>query len=369
MLRLQASLEDVLLRTVLRARLSAAEAHGPERPHLMPPLRLTSLKRIQRGFTLIELLVVIAIIAILIALLLPAVQQAREAARRTQCRNNLRQIGIATHNYHDAYQIIVNGGCGLAATPTATTTNLYKRVSWGTALLPYLDQQNLYNKLDLNQWYSVGGNLELVQSRVPAFTCQSNPDASKLKPENMHPTSVTSTTVLYGRNDYGGNYGDSGLRCDANAGGTFVCNNTYPGETPARSRGPMHAANRDIRFRDITDGLSNTIWIGEAPQAWFGIWAGSKNFHEQNALLNSRAGDFDSRTGKRNVFCVLAPNYPNRAGIAACDSGEQEFHSHHTGGVFFAFLDGSARFVSQTIDAKLYAALLSYRGDEVIGEF
>ncbi|WP_437202761.1 DUF1559 family PulG-like putative transporter [Planctomicrobium sp. SH664] len=318
-----------------------------------------------RGFTLIELLVVISIIAVLIAMLLPAVQQAREAARRAQCRNNMRQIGLAVHNYSSTYEELVNGGNGLAAAPLPTAYNVRRRVSWATALLPYLDQQAIYNQFNLGQWYTHPDNLKLAQTNIPVFSCPSNPEAGQLKPEGTAPAAATESTVLYARNDYGGNYGEGGLRCDPTPSGSFNCADTY-GDGTSGSRGPMQLASSPIRLRDVTDGLSNTILIGESPRAWFGIWAGSKNFHSQNALLNSRAGDIDSRTGKVNVYCSFNLFLQ---GVAACDIGEQEFHSYHTGGVFFAFLDGHVQFLSSNVDAKLYAALLSYRGGEVLGEF
>lgn len=106
----------------------------------MPPLRRT-------GFTLIELLVVIAIIAVLIALLLPAVQQAREAARRTQCRNNLKQLGLALHNYHDQHNVFPTGSAG----SYTTGGTVDRRSSWALSLLPFVDQANFYNKFNLNQ--------------------------------------------------------------------------------------------------------------------------------------------------------------------------------------------------------------------------
>jgi len=334
-------------------------------------------KKHSRGFTLIELLVVIAIIAILIALLLPAVQQAREAARKIQCRNNLRQIGIATHNYLDTYGVLPMGGSNF------TTSALTRVCSWGTRLLPYLDQSNLYLSYNMNLWYMDADNSALAASKIPVFACPSNPDATRLKPDGTSPMTATSSTVFFGRNDYGGNFGESGLRCDPSPGKTFPCNDTYPDN--GESRGPMKISKNplstsksptSLRIRDITDGLTNTVWVAEAPRAWYGIWAGERNFHTQHSPLNGRVGDLDNRIGKVNDFCTTYNKAPPLSGtqvyfvgVSACDSQEQEFHSYHTGGVFCVLLDGSARFISQHMNVKTYAAILSYRGDEVVGEF
>jgi prepilin-type processing-associated H-X9-DG protein len=116
----------------------------------------------------------------------------------------------------------------------------------------------------------------------------------------------------------------------------------------------------------ITDGTSNTIWIGEAPRAWFGIWAGVKDMHDQSVPLNSRRGYPWSGCEKATTAIQLT-FLPT--GIAACDVAEQEFHSMHKAGVYFLFLDGSVRFMSENVDIKTYAAALSYKGDEILGDF
>lgn len=331
--------------------------------------------RRKRAFTLIELLVVIAIIAVLIALLLPAVQQAREAARKTQCRNNLKQIGLATHNYHDVYRVLMNGGEGGSSTPAPTARLTTRRVGWALAILPYIDQAGMFNSFNMDEWYTHSDNMELAQKKIPGYACPSNPEATQLKMEGfpMLQRPQLPDRPLFGRNDYGGNWGEQGLRCDPTPSGTFSCNNTYgnSSENPSQ-RGPMSLGNRrHVSLRDITDGTSNTIWIGEAPRANWGIWAGVKNLHDQSVLLNSRAGDIDGRTGKVSTGCSITSGQPQYypKGIAACDINEQEFHSSHTGGVFFALLDGSVRFLSQRADVKTYAALLSYRGNEIVGSF
>ena len=168
---------------------------------------------LRRGFTLIELLVVIAIIAILIALLLPAVQQAREAARRTQCKNNLKQIGLALHNYHDTHNQFpascVNPGSYLANAGGFVPAGMIRNHTGYLFLLPMLEQSNLYNQINFSlptgkaDWNGVGGGGEqavLAKVKIPAFECPSDPPFDSphtYTPQNMY-TISNATRVSYG---------------------------------------------------------------------------------------------------------------------------------------------------------------------------
>ncbi|WP_261345373.1 DUF1559 domain-containing protein [Thalassoroseus pseudoceratinae] len=317
----------------------------------------------QRGFTLIELLVVIAIIAILIALLLPAVQQARESARRLQCKNNLKQIGIALHNYHSNYRSFPRGGYGgsLSATnaSNATVKNSSLTLSWGAAILPGMEQNNLYQQINQSEWYVHADNIPVGQTVLTTYICPSVPSGEMLKPNGDQPSSST----LFARTDYGGNYGERGLRCYP----ATNCQNSYgsgTGSAAYRGMFPL-LSSPSVGIRDVTDGTSNTIFVGEAPEGIHSIWIGHKNVFDQSAPLNERyasAGDTSWQA------CITFGGTANPPGKLGCDFG-QEFHSYHSGGSQFLLVDGSARFVSETIDVITLAALLSRQGGEVVGDF
>ncbi len=321
-------------------------------------------RRIPRcGFTLIELLVVIAIIAILIALLLPAVQQARESARRLQCKNNLKQIGIALHNYHSSYRSFPRGGYGgtltsaNASDPTLKASAL--SLSWGAAILPGLEQSNLYDQINQSEWYVHTDNVPVGQTVLTTYICPSMPSGVMLKPNGDQP----SSSDLFARTDYGGNYGERGLRCYP----ATNCQNNYgsgTGSVSYRGMFPLLSAP-SVGIKDVTDGTTNTIFVGEAPEGIHSIWIGHKNVFDQSAPLNGRyasAGDTSWQA------CVTFGGTANPPGKLGCDFG-QEFHSYHSGGSQFLLVDGSARFINESIDVITLAALLSRQGGEVVDDF
>ncbi|MGE5190927.1 MAG: DUF1559 domain-containing protein [Deltaproteobacteria bacterium] len=273
----------------------------------------------RQAFTLIELLVVIAIIAVLVALLLPAVQQAREAARRTQCRNNLRQYGLALHNYHSAHQIL----------PIGNVANRYW--TFQSMLLPYLEQEALYDLC--NYTYPgtcfnanvAGGPAKTAAGRsLPIYGCPSDPNA-------------------------GGVYKDpyTGLiACGSYLGvmGTSSTNGT----------GVLYSNSRTA-FRDVIDGLSNTLSMGERgiPDSLY--WG----FHICGY------GNIDGKGDGDNVLTTkfgLGPGLPD-------GNHNLHFWSYHTGGGHFQLMDGSVRFISNSINFATFQALSTKRGREVIGEF
>lgn len=293
-----------------------------------------------RGFTLIELLVVIAIIAILIALLLPAVQQAREAARRTQCKNNLKQIGLALHNYHDIYGRFPIGAqeCGGANCPGGAGPANLEMYGWGAAILPQIDQGPLFNQLRIGDLHMTevlaDVNLRnLLQSPIAGFIC---------------PSDTSPTHLMFGGQMNGG----SGRHMNGNSGvGTgfrvaksnYVGNCGYNDVARANANGQRGIFQRaaSFKFRDITDGTSNTIAVGErTTRCAAGAWSGNRN------PTGSGAQGADYTLGRTSI----PPNHPNN-GSHQCTEG---FDSPHVGGVQFLFCDGSVTFISENIDYNLH---------------
>jgi prepilin-type N-terminal cleavage/methylation domain-containing protein/prepilin-type processing-associated H-X9-DG protein len=301
------------------------------------------------GFSLVELLVAITIIGLLIALLLPAVQSAREAARRIQCLNNLKQMGLAIHNYHGAYQVFPRGGAG-AASLTTPTVRARWTLSWAAAVLPGLDQLPLYDSLHQDQPYLDSSNLAAGQTVLSVFLCPTSPNRDFLRPNGDTPKSATK----YARTDYGGNWGERALRCHPGTN----CPNNYGGNS---GRGVLLSSSEPIiSMIDITDGSSQTIMAGEAPEGLHSIWIGHKNFFDQSAPINAHVSG-------SSPWESCGPTYASPAGDF-CDYG-QEFGSYHAGGAQFVFVDGSVHFLSENLNAKVLAALLSRCGGETVSDF
>ena len=299
--------------------------------------------RRRTGFTLIELLVVIAIIAILIALLLPAVQQAREAARRTQCRNNLKQLGLALHNYHDTFNILPV--CGPAC-PNLAVPLGNKRWGWAVMLLPYMDQAPLYNLFNFSRASWEGSNFQYLQQPQRGFLCPSDPYSDPLREEEF----FAAPTWAVAQADYAtviGDYQNTSGVGQTPAYGNVGCN--------AEVRGMMGRWSWSARLRDVPDGLSNTFCIGEAigaaciTQNW-GVQSFGTTAHPINYLNSSLLQTLPTQAN---------PRWDESIG----------FRSLHTGGTHFLMGDGSVRFVSDNIDGATYRALASRMGGETVSEF
>jgi prepilin-type N-terminal cleavage/methylation domain-containing protein len=263
----------------------------------------------RRGFTLIELLVVIAIIAILVALLLPAVQQAREAARRTQCKNNLAQIALATLNYEMAHGVLPPG-CVNPDGPITSTAEGY-HMSWTVQLLPYMDQTPLFHEIDFAKG-AYEQEERINDSKMIAYFCPSDPG---------NEDSVS----------FAGCQGGSETQIAEDNEGVFFLNSR-------------------IRYRDIKDGSTNTLFFGEKIRIegdlnWMsGTRTSLKNTESRlNKLPSSR--DLRQRPRGESLEEMSDPNVVG------------SFGSWHTGGAQFALGDGSVRFLSENIDLLIYESL------------
>ncbi|QDS89093.1 putative major pilin subunit [Rosistilla ulvae] len=290
----------------------------------------------RKGFTLVELLVVIAIIGILVGLLLPAVQQAREAARRMSCTNNLKQLGLAIHNYHDVFRVFPPGGNG--SYDLAVRSN---QLSLHTFLLPFLEQGNVHDQIDFS------GSSYLTErnssaNRVDAFLCPSSTrefDATTSGGSLSYPDLYTA--------HYLGVMGPKGV--NAQTGGTYQSDETLASNGGFARQGVFYDLSK-IKFRDITDGTSNTFALGEL--SWndagtvFRMWV----------------------RGCGGSACTSCKNIVDGIGITPAVSGNfnnVSFGSQHPGGAHFVQCDGSVRFVSETVDLGLYKATASRNGGEV----
>ncbi len=301
----------------------------------------------RRGFTLIELLVVIAIIAVLIALLLPAVQQAREAARRTQCKNNLKQIGLALHNYHDQFRTFPPGWISVdAATGQMTPLNGGSGAGWALLLLPQIDQSSLYNKFNLNLRIANPVNAPLIKTPLSAFLCPSDPAPTQtwMLTADGNPSQVLAELATA---NYVAAFGSVSLDDCENPTGTAPV--SAAGQCVGNGS-VFH--NSRVKMRDFTDGTSNTVFVGErktkATDDWWSTWAGMVAGGEEAG--QRVLGSMDHR-----------PNHPA--------SHFDDFSSPHVGGAQFLMADGHVRFVSENIDTALYKALGTIQGGEVVGEY
>ena len=317
----------------------------------------------RRGFTLIELLVVIAIIAVLIALLLPAVQAARAAARRIQCTNNIKQLGLATLNYESTHGIFPPGQMKMTTKPP-----------WGITLyvnmLPFLEQQPLYNGWNFNYGYdNLYGTTARSATVISALLC----------PADIIPTNPiqngTTSNEWYGITSYGGNAGSQSHPFNqVTSDGIFFYT------------GPAAPGFSQVTIASVTDGLSNTLFFGErshydpnydtfATPGWtffsqtmgmWGWWASSSGGYGLSDVAESTYSPI-------NYLVPIAYGSPGATGLSATTFTTtyeypriNAFGSLHPGGANFAMVDGSVRFIKQSIAMPTYHGLGTRAGGEVI---
>jgi prepilin-type N-terminal cleavage/methylation domain-containing protein len=310
----------------------------------------------RRGFTLIELLVVIAIIAILVALLLPAVQQAREAARRAQCKNNLKQLAVALHNYEETHTtfppglvtvnptatvVICSLGTGFGASDSWTEAQSGAGVhgtSWMLQILPYVEKNTLYE--EWNFGLSPSGNRSVGETDISFFYCPSRRSDARSDARMFQGWTKGGT-------DYGGCLGACNGFHDCGTHEFWrVANGNRP-EAPCKG---MFRVNSATRIREVTDGTSNTIMIGELDR----LDVSNSNFSQDGWAIGGSPTIFST--------CSNACRGPN-------SNFFEEPASEHVGGIHVGLADGSIRFVADTIDKQLFAALGSMQNDEVLSDF
>jgi prepilin-type N-terminal cleavage/methylation domain-containing protein len=304
------------------------------------------------GFTLIELLVVIAIIAVLIALLLPAVQKAREAARRCTCQNHLKQVGVALHNYHDMHSVLPPGYVSLVDPTNADneTNDLGSGWGWGAMILPQLEQADVYNAVNFSLNIEHPSNVTARTISLELFLCPSSTPNLGIWPV----TDDTGANVIcqVATSNYVGvsGIGEVGDALDNGLG--------------------LFYRNSKLSARDIVDGLSQTLAVGErssnlSPVTWTGRVPGGWSF----TTPASSGGTVLSNPNPEPAFVmILGPigiddgnRTPNDA-----QAHIEDFWSWHHGGAHFLMADGAVRFLSDHIDAELYRAVATRHGHEAI---
>ncbi|MBN73903.1 MAG: prepilin-type cleavage/methylation domain-containing protein [Gimesia sp.] len=327
----------------------------------------------RRAFTLIELLVVIAIIAILIALLLPAVQQAREAARRSTCKNNLKQIGLALHNYHDAHKVFPYSVSHAHSIIYGSANQPYglNHRGW-LLLLPYIDQANLYNQFNFSLAASTGapsakpvpGNLlpgaagnandQVISKIIPAFMCPSDDNDTHYRTTSsahysIAPGSSTQTAAYT-------NYEFSVYRTSNNANNWKLF---------SRTTRRMFGLDACCQIRDVKDGMSNTVAVGETIRWTFNgvspTWG--------HAKWVGNGVDLAYGNGINYWKCCSWYSPPNVSGTVGRLGDWSTVGSLHTGGAHVLMGDGAVRFISENLDATTRNNLAYIADGNPIGEF
>jgi len=331
-------------------------------------MQLTNARSLRRGFTLIELLVVIAIIAVLVALLLPAVQQAREAARRSSCKNNLKQLGLALHNYHDTHSSFPPGYIDQDSYGSFNHVDANQgHWAWSAGLLPFVDQAPLYNQLNVGTRtvsQAMTANLQLFTEGIVSFRCPSD----------------TGAQVNQATGDVRNIQDEGGTFQSISTSNYVAVNNSRAlrrnrSSNPAAGAAGLFSRNSSTQFRDMTDGSSNVIAIGEratrvgAVDTFAAVMFAIKDTTGGggNNVIEGTAIDIDLSYALGGAFTRI--NQP--AAVA-----RQGFSSPHTGGCHFLMGDGRVRFISENIDHNqddpinsTFERLIGVSDGQPVGEF
>lgn len=334
--------------------------------------------RRSRGFTLVELLVVIAIIGILIALLLPAVQAAREAARRSQCTNNLKQLGLALHNYHDVHKSFPSAAIYIGDPPVAPETypsSSFRHAGWGatwvTTILPFFEQQALWDQYDFNLPSDDPVNSDVVSTQLPTFSC---PSTDPLPNVNGDTGNSTTPNNPYAKGNYA-----------VNTGGRYAHENQSPvGWMDRTVRAPFTFRPAGVTsIRDCLDGTSNTIYLGEimgqpsngdCRGAWGRIGCtvfskNTRNASDQWIATPNADVSISSNLYDCPPYCASSSMFPNCYDCGGDGRGGNAARSEHPGGVNMGLGDASVRFVSETIDRITYRNAMSIMDKNTLGDW
>lgn len=356
-------------------------------------------RRSRFAFTLVELLVVIAIIGVLIGLLLPAVQAAREAGRRASCSNNLKQLGVAFHNHLDSFGYFPRGNvlnAPLGAHGTATPAH-GATWSWGALILPYIEQSEVFSLLNPNRSVpapagtntlaAVGASstlAPLIRTPIPVYRCASDPEGVLANLDRVNSAKTLaglSPATRFGRSNYVAVVHDNKVENDTRYEDVYVAainqHVRRPPQPPrATAMNGIAYADSNVKPKDITDGTSSTLAVGERLDRAPGGSATAAPWHPSSAVWAGSTLDGYANPDNFTACCVVRGGMTWNGGAAhygindfSTVDSHKGFSSNHGGGAMFTFADGAVRFLTQDIDATTFKRLANRRDGQPVGSY